>query len=290
VKFNRTYSLKLESADGNNVTIEPPYTIEFAVRRENLATSQSATITIYNLSEIHRNQIYKDRFNTTLMRAIQLRAGYQGNTPLIFNGTIFSAASERIGTDFKTTIECMDGAYAIQNAFSNVSIGTGQAFGEIIATLNKDLAAVGLKGDPIIGTYPGSTRRGSVYLGNTWNYLLQLTGRTCTIDNGQLKALNDNEVVSTEIPLITSASGLLGSPKRENTMITFRMLFEPRLTLGQVIQLDSTSNSLFNGTYKVVGFTHNAVISPVKAGEAVTRVSLWKGTEAFKTVPGAVVQ
>lgn len=290
MKFNRIYSLSLEVAGGEQVTIELPYTIEFMVRRETLASSQSATITIYNLTEKLRNQIYKDRFDTTLFRAIQLRAGYQGYTPLIFNGTILKAYSERKGTEFKTTIECMDGAFAIQNAFSNITLGNGQAFGEIIATLNNDLAAVGIKGSPIIGTYPGRTLRGSVYFGSTWKYILQLTSGLATIDNGQLKALQPDEVVTAEIPVINSASGLLGTPKRADTMIEFTMLLEPRLTLGQVVQMDSTANSLFNGTYKVAGFTHTAMISPALSGQAITRASLWKGTDAFTTVPGAIVQ
>lgn len=294
MKWNRTYSVSIEVRDDGDVpqfvTIEPPYTCEFTVRRETLSSSQGATITLYNLNEQTRNQIYKDRFETTLFRAIQLRAGYQGNTPLIFNGTILSAYSMRQGVDFKTVIECVDGAYAIQNAFSNVTIGNGQGFGEIIAMLNNDLATVGLKGSPIIGNFPGKTIRGSVYMGNTWQYLIQLTNRMVTIDNGQLKALNQNEVLATEIPLITAESGLLGSPERANTMINFRMLLEPRLTLGQIVHLQASANSLFNGTYKVVGFTHSAIISPAVSGDAVTTASLWKGTDAFSTVPGAVIQ
>lgn len=286
-KFGRLYKLSLELAGGQKADIELPLTVEFEVRRETLASSQTATFKIYDLGERLRDLIYKDRFNLTEFRAVQFRAGYEGfQAPMIFNGTILQAYSERAspGKDFITTIECYDGAYAMANSYSSQTFGAGATREQVLKGLNKDLK--GIAPQAILGSFPERFVRGSVYLGNTWNYVVQLSNGLAVIDNGQLKVLKPNEVIDTEIPLITAASGLLGSPRRSGTMLEFDMLFEPRFSLGQIVGLQSQTNSLFNGSYKVMGFTHRGTISAAVAGDAKTSVSLWKGTAPFTVVAG----
>ena len=67
------------------------------------------------------------------------------------------------------------------------------------------------------------------------------------------------------------------------------MLFEPRLTLGQIINLQSTTNKQYNGLYKVVGFTHRGTISPAVCGDLRTTVNLFIGQGELSTIQGAVV-
>lgn len=284
-KFGRTYSLSLEVAGGQKVEIGMPITVEFEVRRETASSSQDATIRIYNLGERLRDLIYKDRFNTTEYRAVQLRAGYENfPTPLIFNGVIREATSERIGTEFITTLDCYDGGYAMANSYTARTFGAGATRKQIMEALSGDLK--GTTGQPIIGNFPGRSVRGSVYLGNTWSYLVNLSDGYATLDNGQLKVLQPNEAIRAEIPLITAESGLLGSPRRSSTLLEFSMLFEPRFSLGQIVGLESTTNSLFNGSYKVMGFTHRGIVSPAVGGDYRTEVQLWRGTEPFQIISG----
>jgi hypothetical protein len=69
-------------------------------------------------------------------------------------------------------------------------------------------------------------------------------------------------------------------------MLDFEMLFEPRLTIGQTVQLKSDTNRIFNGIYKVMGFEHSGTISDAVAGPCKTSVSLWLGTQVLETVKG----
>jgi hypothetical protein len=265
-----------------------PFTVDFQIQRQNLASAQTATFRVRNLGEKTRNLIYKDRYAFNQYRGIQFSAGYDDiGTPLIFNGQIYQAYSERQGVDMITTIECFDGGYAMANGTSLITIGSGSTFAEILKKLNADLPFVSK--DPIIGNFINRTSRGSTYVGNTWNYLLQVSNGLATIDNGQLKVLQPNEAFEGGLPVITSESGLLGSPKRAATQIEFPILFEPRLTVGQIVELASSTNALFNGKYKVCGFTHAGVISPAVSGDRTTTVSLWKGEEAIKIVAGTPV-
>jgi hypothetical protein len=298
-KFNRACKLSIEtktqgygpdydSTTNNNIVIPPQFSIEFEVVRKSAASSQTATFKVYNLGEATRKLIFADKFDAAnRFRAVQFRAGYEGFTPMIFNGQIMQASSKRVGVDMITTIECFDGGLAMAAGFSAVTVSGGTPLTKVLADLATQLPNTA--GKPIVGNFAGSSIRGKVLFGNTWNIIRQESQGLAIIDNGQVKILQPNEAIASDIPVITSASGLLGSPARSGALIEFDMLFEPRLTLGQIVQLESTTNSLYNGTYKVMGFTHSGMISPSVCGPAKTSVQLWLGGEAITLVSGNAV-
>ncbi len=212
---------------------------------------------------------------------------------MLFNGTVKQATSyRRAGSaDVITEIEAWDGGSAMANGYSLRSVAGGAIFSDLLKSLAQDLP--GLGATPIVGSFPSRTSRGSVFAGNTWNYILQLSQGLAIIDNNQLKVLNQDEVIQAEVPVITSESGLLGSPVRANAMIKATILFEPRLTVGQIVQLRSSVNPVYSGTYKVMGFTHRGTISPSVDGERITEVTLWDGIRnqgGFRLVNGGSLQ
>jgi hypothetical protein len=288
MKFGRKYTLGIEVAGGQKTELSLPLSIDFDIRRQSLSSANTATFRIYNLGEKTRNLIYFDRYNITEFRAIQFRAGYESFTPLIFNGTVRQAYSYRAGVDMITEIEAYDGGFQMVNGFTSMTLGAGQAATQVLQSLAASLP--GLSGAPIVGNFPTINKRGEVLFGNTWQLILQKSAGLAGIDNGQVKILQNNEVIAGEIPLIDSSTGLLGSPRRSDALLEFDMLFEPRLTVGQVVDLKSSTNTLFNGRYKVMGFTHRGTISPAVAGTAHTNVSLWLGTQVFATIQGTPVQ
>lgn len=271
-----------------NLKIGPPYTVEFEIRRAAASSSQTATFRLYNLAKQTRDQIQKDWFNVADIRALQFSAGYQGEAlPMLFNGTVKQAQSKRSGVNIITEIEGFDGAFAMANGYSLRSVMGGTKFSDLLKTLAQDLP--GLARSAIVGRFDSTTSRGSVFAGNTWNYILQLSEGLAIIDNNQLKVLNQNEVIQAEIPVITSESGLLESPTRAGAMIKVPILFEPRLVVGQIVELRSTVNPVYNGAYKVMGFVHRGTISPAVDGERRTDVTLWdgiKGEGGFRYVDG----
>lgn len=284
MKFGRKYTLSVEVAGGQKTEITLPLTIDFDVRRNSQSSANTANFRIYNLHERTRNLIYFDRYNISEFRAIQLRAGYQTFTPLIFNGTVRQSYSYREGVNMITEIECYDGGFQMVNGFTSQTIGIGTTATEVIRSLASTLP--GLTAQPIVGAFNTINKRGEVLFGNTWELISQKTGGLANIDNGQVKALQNNEVIDGEIVEINSANGLLGSPKRSDALLEFDMLFEPRLTIGQVVDLKSSTNRIFNGRYKVMGVTHRGTISGAVAGDATTTVSLWLGTAVLEVIKG----
>lgn len=277
--FDPRYTLGVETAGGGNVKVELPYAVSFEIRRATLASSQTATFRLENLGSKLRDAIQKDWFNLADVRAVQFSAGYgDGPAPMIFNGTMKQAQSHRPsgGLDFLTEIEAFDGGPAFANGYSLQTIAGGTQFSDLIKSLAKDLP--GVSADVVLGKIEGETKRSSTYAGNTWDYIFQLSNGLAFVDNGQLKILNPKEYVGKTIPLIDSGAGLLGTPVRFLNMLRLSLLFDPRFTLGQLVELRSATLAKFNGQYKVVGVTHRGTIS--RAGvdaERTTELTIWDG-------------
>ena len=292
MKFLPTYELEVETNDNEKVKIGLPFSIEFEVTRKWLASANTALFRISNLAEETRNRLYHDQydnFNPAHWRAIQFRAGYPDSPlPLLFNGNVMRCISFRRGNTFTTEIWAYDGQIAMINGFSSRTVGAGAGAKQILQGLIADLP--NLYGSAIIGTFDQINARGEVLFGNTWTLIGEKSGGKAVIDNGQVKILNDSEVIAGEIPLISSDSGLLGSPIRADAMIEVPILFEPRLTLGQLVGLQSSTNAIFNREFKVMGIEHRGTISTAVDGERITTASLGFGTQALKIISGGAVQ
>ena len=61
------------------------------------------------------------------------------------------------------------------------------------------------------------------------------------------------------------------------------MLFEPTLIVGQLLEVGSKISPDFNGQFKVIGFTHDCLISATQSGSRITTVDLFIGP----LLPGA---
>lgn len=266
----------------NSVVIKPPFTLEFDVRRELMASSQTGSFKIKNLSGNTRDSIYKDQYAFALYAKISLQAGYRGQSlPTIFDGTIRWAQSRRENRkDIVTEIECFDGGFPIGNSFSARLVPAGYSYVQAFKDLNSDL--VNVSATPIIGNVPPSLgSRPTVLLGPTWEMIQKILPPTfsATIDNNQLKILSPFDAIqygaSDSTFTISSATGLLDPPIREGNGVSCRMMFEPRITIGQQVNLVSIDNSNLNATYQVSGIYHQGIISPSEGGAAFTTLLLY---------------
>jgi hypothetical protein len=125
----------------------------------------------------------------------------------------------------------------------------------------------------------GVTKKGSAFDGNT-SYLLQtITGGNFFIDNNTANVIMDGEFIDIEKEniVIDAQSGLLNTPRRENTYVLLDMLFEPKLFIYQKVKLRSSIDKNFNGDYAVVSISHRGTISQTVAGSAITSVGLKDG-------------
>jgi hypothetical protein len=279
-KTQRNFRLTIDAINGQKLTVTPPFTIEFDITRNILSSANVSSIKIYNLSENNRNSIYKDKNNFALYRAVQLNAGYGDILPVIFKGNVSHSWSVREGTNFISYIEAYDGGFAFVNSdvASSYPAGTPQRviYEDMISKLGPTVSP------GVIGNYGDSSSRGSSYQGNPADLITQLTGGAFFIDNEKAYVLKNEEVLQGSIEAISSDSGLLGTPIREETIVHFDMIFEPRLMIGQLLTLDSSTFKIINGAYKVISIKHRGMISDSVCGSAITTVGLLHGPSFIK--------
>lgn len=283
LKFNRNYILLVQAEDGQTVEIKPPFTIELDILRNTFSSANVASVRIYNLSEKTRLQLRKDQSDWGLRRRIILKAGYGNNLSEILNAYVTLSFSVRQGVNFITEIQCFDGGYAYTNAQIDKTYPSGTTQKSVILDMINSLNAYGV--DPgSIGKFDGKLTRANSYSGSTTEILREITGGSFFIDNNKAHCLTDNECLSGGLEVISSESGLLGTPRREQAYLTIDVIFQPSVKVGQFVKLESSTGKNYNGSYKVVSIHHKGMISETTGGTIITTLGLFYGYEKLSFV------
>lgn len=282
LKRQRNYRAEFEigSRDGNKLvpehtlTISYPYTCQFNVSTGINRGENRAVFQFINLSEIDRADLWIDTWNIA-KRYIYMKfyAGYGDTMPLIFEGFVQSGTSGKDGgsTETITTIQAFDEGHLFRFGYLNAT------FTE--KTKLSDILKVALEGTNLKVGYITPDilplRRNKTYIGQTLDLLSrEYSGYSFFVSKGQLHVLGDRDVVPGEIPVIGEGSGLLGSPRRGSSFVECTSAFEPQITAGQAIILQSTSLPWLNQSYKVVRVEHAGIISPVISSDLITNLTL----------------
>jgi len=276
MKFQRQYQIQIE-CDDEVAIIKPPFTINFSLNRDVGSTANTLNLKILNLSQHTRQKIFQDRYNTARIayRRIELRAGYGTDMPIIFQGNIQVAYNYREKTEWVTDITAWDGGAAFANSFSNFTLGAGTSQNAIISKLFTDMPGIS---PGIVSQFNGTSERGKTYFGNTTDIIQEEVGiqGNFFIDNEKAFVLKPTDAYNGTVQIINAKSGLLGTPRRYDARLDIDVLFEPHVSVGQVLQLQSLE-AMYNGNYKVMGFTHQGIISEAANGELTTKLNLWYG-------------
>lgn len=255
-------------------TIEYPITCKFNSSRGLFSQANKCTIDLYNLNATSRAAIFKDALTLDKInwKYIKLEAGWNGTLSQIFFGKILQGWSSKDGgqTDIITHIECQP--FDIFDTQSTHTFEAGTSYKEAYKTIASDFPNVQFGN---LGTLEGNFKTQTTCEGNTLECLNALSGGNTYVDNGVLNTIMANEVLDVPVPLVTDDNGLLATPVRRDASLTVKMLFEPSLVVGQLLEIKSQIQPIYNGQYKVLGFTHDCLISPTQAGQRITTVDLW---------------
>lgn len=275
-KFNRQFIMEIDIGAKQYLSITSPFTLEFSIVKHNMGASNIGNFTIYNLNKDTRGKIYKDDFDIVNQPAIQLFAGYADEPgqmlPRCFNGTVRRAYSHRQGSEFRTVIEAFDGPISMGAEKESVTLPAGTTQAAVIEKL-----ATAFKGvDKVnLGTqYTKVLKRSMAVVNDTMSALTNVTNGGFYISDGAAYALSTDDVIPGLVAKINADNGLLGTPKKSQAIVEVEMLFEPRLKISQMIELESATDNAFNGTYKIVGLTHRGTISGAVCGDCRTTVNM----------------
>lgn len=286
MKRQRTYRLTVQGQTSVHI-VSYPLTIRFEIDRHVLAACNTARITVYNLNQELRNDIFQDRYDTSIYRAVKLNAGYETDPvlPVIFQGNMWSCGYHRPGVDFMTDINAFDGGDAVINPQAQIDLSVPNDVS--IASLIRS----------IVGTMPNvapgaisdvvQTRsRGITVSGNSWQQIQKLAGNNYAfIDNGRVNVLAEDEyvLVNGAITIISASTGLIGTPRRQNRMMEVDVLFEPNAVPGQLVKVES-ANAANNGYFTVRGVRHSGTISGSVDGGVITTLTLFRGLQELSGV------
>ena len=279
IKYNPVYRITIYRANEEDATvITLPLTASMTIARSILSNNTSANISVYNLSASTRKKIYQPPFQAFAENAefIKVEAGYgdYNSMYVIFSGRVMQAYStkEGGGVDIETIIEAQP--FDIYSSYSSYQFAAGTSYKEAINVLASDMPDCTLTNT---GKIDGAFKTDTTIQGNTLDMINKISGGNTFIDNGQINSLLSNEVIDVPIPVITDSNALLSTPKRNAANLTIKILFEPSLIIGQLLEIHSGIEPDYDGQYKVLGFTHNLYFSGSTDGQRTTTVELWGG-------------
>lgn len=245
-RFNRTYQLAVQVSDDKAVVIGQPLRVVFTVDKSNTTSLNKANIKIYNLKPENRLALVKDSDQKKKI-GVELLVGYSGQNERIFKGTVHIGQNSREGPDMVTTLECQDGGYDFRYGFTSRTVPAGKdPLDEILKDMPDTKKGAITKERPIAMTRP------RVLVGNSYKTIGRtMKGQRWFVDDETLNVINDDEVVSDQIPIVEAASGLVNTPAREEKKVTLQTMLNPALRVGGLFELKSTTAPHLNGIYKI---------------------------------------
>lgn len=280
-KLGRQYRLTVQSVDENDnpideaIVITNPITMRFSVNRTLFADINSMDVELYNLAPDTYNKLFFDYFNTK-RRTIILEAGYKGQElSIIFIGDVWNCYTSRQGSDIITKIHALVGlrSLQVQTDATLANISRNQILTKAANDMMMDIEIY--SGEDTKFTRPVSLE------GNSMGIIQKYSDDNAFIDNGKIIVLNDRDAFNGEVVLINDESGLLGVPRHEDALLSVDIILEPRVLIGQLIEIQSRIMSEFDGQYKVYGIKHEGIISDAVSSSATTTLEMLVGTQVY---------
>jgi len=240
VRFLRSAEIIIASVStGVGLTIKD-LRIEFELTKDLFGFPNLVKIDIFNLKEESRNKI-KTEFDSLL-----LNIGYGNKMSNVFTGQIRNAVHVKNGVDWVSTIYAGDGDKDFKTGFVSLSLesntSTEDILTEVLSQLPNTIKGV-FKG---IGT-DAQKGQGVSITGQLKEVLDQLSSEAdCdwSIQDGKLQFLGFGEVTDRKATVISSNTGMMGSPTVTEKGVKVQALIVPELTPGQTIEIRSLGNNV----------------------------------------------
>jgi hypothetical protein len=237
-QYGRTLTLLLSNKQGQALDLSA-LRIKFKVKKTGVMTPNAADIIVYNVKPETQNLIQKE-FTTVI-----LQAGYVGNYGLIFKGNLKQLITGReSATDTFINLNCGDADQAYNFATINQTIKKGVT---PTAQLNAGYTSMSSMGvtKGFFGNLPGKALpRAKVIYGNARDHLKKLAdtyGFAWSIQDGALVFLSQGQYLPSQAVVITSKTGMIGTPQQTTEGIDVKCLLNPNIKVHGRIQLNNAS-------------------------------------------------
>jgi hypothetical protein len=248
--YKRNVTLRVGPAGGEGINLTP-FRISFEVEKTDLQTTNTAKITIYNLSRETKRKIEQGQ-------RVILGAGHGDVAPVIFVGDVVGTSSTRD----TLVLEAEDGGKAV----SQTTISKTYKPGTSAKTMIDDISAsLGLSGSQIPDIQDTLTA-GFAAVGPAAEALTALTdkfGLSWQIQDDELIVVGPSEAISPDEYLLTYDSGLLDIPQQIDQDVSRTVTTKPlyaitsrligKLNPGRLVKVDSTN---LKGVFRIQKLKH----------------------------------
>lgn len=236
----------------------------FEVERNTFSAANKGKISLYNMSDASRSLILPQ--STRIILSVGY--GLFSTAPLfpIYDGYFYSATTKRSGPDFITDFELTEYGPQIGTTIANLSFPQGTTNTAIVTALIGLMP--GIIPGPQIGLQPFTYSRSVVITGSVkdnLDKLLKQQGLDWHVLGGVLYIHPKNVSPIAKVPIISEATGLLGSPNLTTPQggaqtVTFECLINPNVFPGVQVSLYSRliSTPLILRSVKYSGDTHTS--------------------------------
>lgn len=239
-QFLRTCSLIVGNTKSGALDLSQ-FRIKFAVKRSDTMTPNTADILVYNLAPETAAQIQAD-FKT---KTVILEAGYVGNSGIIFKGNIKQVIIGReSATDTFVNIIAGDGDQAFNYSVINTTLAAGSTQADQVGAAVTAMTPKGVTAGQI-GTFsPFQLPRGKVMFGNARDYLrdvAQTNRSSWSIQDQKLTFVKQKAYLPGERVVLTSKTGMIGTPEQTTEGVNTKSLLNPRLKISGRVEINEAS-------------------------------------------------
>lgn len=237
-QFGRVCTLLVSNNQGDSLDLSA-LRIKFRVKKLGISTPNMGDFIIYNISP-DTVKLIQSEFTHVLFQA-----GYEGNYGLVFVGNVKQVISGReSATDTFVNLNCGDGDKAYNFAVINQTIRAG---GTPQAQLNAGLTA--MAGMGVSAGYTGKLPaiqlpRGKVMYANAREHIRRLAdtyGFSWSVQDGNLVFLSEGTYLPNEPFVLTSKTGMIGTPSQTTEGIEAKCLLNPNIKVHGRVKLDNAS-------------------------------------------------
>ncbi len=246
VQFGRSCTL-IVGKNGSGIKITD-LRMRFSIKKSSDDQPNTAKIEIYNLNNDNASQLLGEWTD------IQLTAGYAGAERLIYSGQIRTATPRVDGTDRIITIESGDGDREILRGFVNKTLTKGCTADQIVGECQSAMFGVPTAHKDKL---PTKYTRGRVLSGRAADIMTKQTKQDdaqWSIQDGQMLVLKGDNVRPNAVWLISSKTGMLGSPEPTQDGVKVTTLLNPEYMIGGVAKIDSL---IYQGGIRIESIQHS---------------------------------
>ena len=262
--YGRKVSLLLGTDTGNALDLSQMH-MRFKISKAIIGTPSILECRVWNLSQATVKKLTGGTNGQLEFDKVVLQAGYvSGPFGTIFQGEVrYYRAGRESPTDTYLDIYAADSDKAHNYSLANFSVPPGSGPSDVAQGLNSSFTANGLTANnatlPNNGiTYP----RGKVCFGKASDFARGIAANSAcqwSVHNGAQQYVPRTQTLPGTALVVNSATGMLGIPVQTIYGIEVRILMNPNVKYGGVLQINNKDIQTANLDLSIQGAAQNAV-------------------------------